>query len=85
MPKAFITLRDGFEPSEELALSIFRHIHTVLAPYKRVRRLEISSLPKTVSGKIRRVALKKQEEELRASGKRAPGEYFEEDFAKDLK
>ncbi|OIQ89172.1 acetyl-coenzyme A synthetase [mine drainage metagenome] len=85
VPKAFITLRDGFEPSEELALSIFRHIHTVLAPYKRVRRLEISSLPKTVSGKIRRVALKKQEEELRASGKRAPGEYFEEDFAKDLK
>jgi acetyl-CoA synthetase len=80
VPKAFITLRDGFEPSAELALSIFRHIRKVLAPYKRIRRIEISPLPKTVSGKIRRVALKKLEEDQRASGNRQPGEYFEEDF-----
>jgi len=80
VPKAFITLRDGFEPSAELALSIFRHIRKVLAPYKRIRRIEISALPKTVSGKIRRVALKKLEADQRASGIRQPDEYFEEDF-----
>jgi len=80
VPKAFITLAPGFVPSAALAESIFRHIRTVLAPYKRVRRLEISPLPKTVSGKIRRVALRKAEAELRASGGRAEHEYFEEDF-----
>jgi acetyl-CoA synthetase len=80
VPKAFITLRDGFEPSAELALSIFRHIRIVLAPYKRVRRIEISTLPKTVSGKIRRVALKRLEEEQRQSGVRQEHEYYEEDF-----
>ncbi|MEO0036745.1 MAG: hypothetical protein RLZZ501_2768 [Pseudomonadota bacterium] len=80
VPKAFITLAPGFKPSPALAESIFRHIRAVLAPYKRVRRIEISPLPKTVSGKIRRVALRQAEAELRASGGRAENEYFEEDF-----
>jgi acetyl-CoA synthetase len=39
--KAFITLRAGCEPSRETALSIFQHSRKVLAPYKRVRRLEL--------------------------------------------
>jgi acetyl-CoA synthetase len=81
VPKAFIVLRAGFEPSRELALSIFKHIRATLAPYKRVRRIEISDLPKTISGKIRRVELKRIEEQRRNQGLRLDGEYFEEDFA----
>ncbi len=81
VPKAFLVLRAGFEPSEELALSIFKHIRNALAPYKRVRRIEISDLPKTISGKIRRVELKRIEEQRRHAGERVKGEWFEEDFA----
>lgn len=81
VPKAFIVLRTGFEPSRELAMSIFKHIRNTLAPYKRVRRIEISDLPKTISGKIRRVELKRIEEQRRNQGIRVEGEYFEEDFA----
>ena len=80
VPKAFIVLRAGHRPSRDLALSIFRHIRSTLAPYKRVRRIEISDLPKTISGKIRRVELKRVEEERRNSGQREEGEWFEEDF-----
>lgn len=54
IPKAFVILRNGVEPSRALALSIFRHIRQALAPYKRIRRIEFSDLPKTISGKIRR-------------------------------
>jgi acetyl-CoA synthetase len=78
--KAFIVLRAGKRPSRELALSIFRHIGSSLAPYKRVRRIEISDLPKTISGKIRRVELKRIEEERRKSGQRVENEWFEDDF-----
>jgi len=81
VPKAFIVLRAGYQPSPELALSIFRHISASLAPYKRIRRIEISDLPKTISGKIRRVELKRIEEQRRLQGIRVEGEYFEEDFA----
>lgn len=81
VPKAFIVLRAGFQPSQDLALSIFQHIRDTLAPYKRIRRIEISDLPKTISGKIRRVELKRLEEDQRNSGKRGTFEYFEEDFA----
>ncbi|HLO75679.1 MAG TPA: AMP-binding protein [Magnetospirillum sp.] len=81
VPKAFIVLRAGYEPSRELAQSIFKHIRSTLAPYKRVRRIEISDLPKTISGKIRRVELKRIEEQRRNQGIRVEGEYFEEDFA----
>ncbi|MGE5478202.1 MAG: AMP-binding protein [Bacteroidales bacterium] len=80
VPKAFLVLRAGFEPSRELAIDIFKHIRATLAPYKRVRRIEISDLPKTISGKIRRVELKRIEEERRNKGIRVEGEYFEEDF-----
>jgi acetyl-CoA synthetase len=80
VPKAFITLRDGFMADRTLALSIFRHIRASLAPYKRIRRIEISTLPKTISGKIRRVALKQIEAERRAQGTREVLEFFEEDF-----
>ncbi|PZG12904.1 AMP-binding protein [Nonomuraea aridisoli] len=58
VPKAYVTLAPGFEPDEETARSIFEHCRRELAPYKRVRRLEFDELPKTISGKIRRVELR---------------------------
>jgi acetyl-CoA synthetase len=78
VPKAFITLRDGVQPSAELAQSIFAFSRERLATYKRIRRIAFAELPKTVSGKIRRVELRKQEM-ARAASDRLPGEYREED------
>jgi acetyl-CoA synthetase len=47
--------------------------------YKRIRRLEFGDLPKTISGKIRRVELRAQESRVR--GTRGTTEFWEEDFA----
>ncbi len=66
VPKAFIILTQGTKPSRELAREIFAFLRSNQAPYKRVRRLEISDLPKTISGKIRRVQLRCIEAERRA-------------------
>lgn len=77
VPKAFITLRAGHEPSQELAQSIFRFAKERLAPYKRIRRIEFAELPKTISGKIRRVELRK----LEMGDVRRSGEYREEDLS----
>lgn len=60
VPKAYVSLAPGFEPTEETARSILEHARQELAPYKRVRRLEFAELPKTISGKIRRVELREQ-------------------------
>ncbi|TFV94811.1 AMP-dependent synthetase [Oxalobacteraceae bacterium OM1] len=81
VPKAFITLREGYEPSAELAQSIFRFTREKLAPYKRVRRLEFAQLPKTISGKIRRVELRKAEQGRPQDAARPQGEFREEDFS----
>ena len=78
VPKAFITLKPGVPPSRDLAREIFRFIRGRLAPYKRIRRIEFSELPKTISGKIRRVQLRGAESKLREE--RRAGEYWEEDF-----
>jgi len=80
VPKAFIMLVQGMQPSRELAQEIFAFLRTNLAPYKRVRRLEFADLPKTISGKIRRVQLRGLEAERRSKGERAQWEFFEEDF-----
>jgi acetyl-CoA synthetase len=77
VPKAFITLCAGIEPSNELAQSIFAFARERLAPYKRIRRIEFRELPKTISGKIRRVELRKQES-TRADEAPASGEYRED-------
>ncbi len=79
VPKAYVVLAAGWEPDRETALAILRHARATLAPYKRVRRLEFAELPKTVSGKIRRVDLRAQETQ-RSTGSREPQEYREEDF-----
>ena len=79
VPKAFVTLRAGHEPGAELAKELFTFLRGRLAPYKRIRRLEFGELPKTISGKIRRVQLRK-DELSRAGSARRPHEFFEEDF-----
>jgi acetyl-CoA synthetase len=83
VPKAFITVGAGYVASEEVARSIFAHTKANLAGYKRIRRLEFSELPKTISGKIRRVDLRTREAALReeSSSARAVNEYWEEDFS----
>jgi acetyl-CoA synthetase len=81
VPKAYVTLTASSAPDAATALSIFQHLRETLAPFKRVRRLEFTDLPKTISGKIRRVELRQQEHRRAAEGVRAPGEFREEDFA----
>jgi acetyl-CoA synthetase len=80
VPKAFVILQSGVEPSREIALSIFQHIRKVLAPFNRIRRIEFSDLPKTISGKIRRVELRSREAANVQSGGRPAFEFREEDF-----
>lgn len=64
VPKAYIVLAPGHEPTRDTALSILTHAREHLVPYLRIRRLEFSELPKTISGKIRRVELRTREEQL---------------------
>ena len=80
VPKAVVTLVAGYEPSAELAEDILRFARARLAPYKRIRRLEFAELPKTISGKIRRVELRKHEDDMRRQDERGVLEFWEEDF-----
>ncbi len=77
VPKAYVALVSGAEPDAATALSIFTHLRARLAPYKRIRRISFAELPKTISGKIRRVELRRAEAE---STGRIEGEFREEDF-----
>ncbi|MGA9950822.1 MAG: AMP-dependent synthetase, partial [Xanthobacteraceae bacterium] len=83
VPKAYLALVPGHSPDRTTALSIFRHCRTVLAPFKRVRRIEFAELPKTISGKIRRVELRRAEAANRRDDKRTALEFREEDFSDD--
>ncbi|WP_298569471.1 AMP-binding protein [Streptomyces luteogriseus] len=74
VPKAYVVLAEGWEPGPDTAKVLFEHSREALAPYKRIRRLEFGELPKTVSGKIRRIELR----EATAAGSDA--EFREEDF-----
>ena len=84
VPKAYVILRNGEKPSKELAKDIFSFLRANLAPYKRIRRLEFADLPKTISGKIRRVELRANEAKRRNANEKGEWEFFEEDFP-DLK
>jgi acetyl-CoA synthetase len=64
VPKAYIALAPGHDPTEETAFAILKYAREHLAPYQRVRRVEFADLPKTISGKIRRVELRGRESEL---------------------
>ena len=81
IPKAYVLLVAGAERSPETALSIFRHMHTRLAPFKRIRKLElVTELPKTISGKIRRVQLRRLEHEDNRGDALRGLEFREEEF-----
>ena len=60
--KAFIVLKPGYRPSESLIKDIQKHVKKVTAPYKYPREIEfVESLPKTISGKIKRYELRERE------------------------
>jgi len=81
IPKAYVLLVSGAERSAQTALSIFRHLHARLAPFKRIRRIElVTELPKTISGKIRRVQLRRLEHDNARDDALRGDEYREEEF-----
>ena len=76
--KAFVILRPGTEATAALATELFTYSREHLAPYKMPRILEfVPELPKTISGKIRRVELRAQEAQRRR-GPAGDGEFFYE-------
>jgi acetyl-CoA synthetase len=70
----------GAEPSRALALRVFRFLRDRLPRYKRIRCIEFAELPKTISGKIRRVELPALEASHRSGGARGELEFWEHDF-----
>jgi len=81
IPKAYVLLVSGVERTPETALSIFQHLHTRLAPFKRIRKLElVTELPKTISGKIRRVQLRRLEHDDNREDALRGIEFREEEF-----
>jgi acetyl-CoA synthetase len=81
IPKAYVLLVPGTARSADTARSIFQHLHTRLAPFKRIRRIElVSELPKTISGKIRRVQLRRLEHDNNRSDSLRGDEFREEEF-----
>lgn len=78
VPKAYVILAASAVPSPELARDILAFCRARVAPYKRIRRIEFGDLPKTISGKIRRVELRAQENAPREG--RGMLEFWEEDF-----
>ncbi|MEU5877148.1 AMP-binding protein [Spirillospora sp. NPDC047279] len=82
VPKAYVTLAAGWEPTAETAASIFAHGRAQLSAYKRLRLLEFTTeLPKTISGKIRRVELRASEVGKHPDAEARPeGEFREEDL-----
>jgi acetyl-CoA synthetase len=79
--KAYVALAPGWSPDEETARSVLRHARTHLTPFQRVRRLEFFELPKTISGKIRRVELRQREEQAARDGVELPGEWRDDRLA----
>jgi len=61
--KATIILSKNYQPSDELAKELQEHVKKVTAPYKYPRIVEfVTELPKTISGKIRRVQIREEGE-----------------------
>ncbi|UKA50441.1 AMP-binding protein [Arthrobacter sp. FW305-123] len=83
VPKAFVVLAAGYEAGPAVAEDILKYCREHLAPFKRIRRLEFGELPKTISGKIRRVELRGTEVARHGKGPLPSGlgvEYTEEEF-----
>lgn len=68
--KAFVILAPGYQPSEGLAKELQEFVKNITAPYKYPREIEfVDSLPKTISGKIRRVELREMEKSKKLAQK----------------
>lgn len=80
VPKAFVVLAAGVPANESTARSIFEHVHRRVAPFKRIRRIEFADIPKTISGKMRRIELREAEQRRALAGVRGSLEYWESDF-----
>jgi acetyl-CoA synthetase len=80
VPKAFVTLTAGHAPDAATAHAILAFCRDKLAAYKRVRRIEFTDLPKTISGKIRRVELRRQEEARAMPPQCGAAEFFDDDL-----
>lgn len=75
--KAYVILAEGYRAGEQLANDLFAFSRKNLAPYKMPRIIEfVDELPKTISGKIRRVELRAMEALSRSSKEIRPNEYF---------
>jgi len=75
--KAFVVLVPGTDATKELSDKIFTYSRNHLAPYKVPRLIEfVSELPKTISGKIRRIELRAAEEQRKALKEKSDNEYF---------
>ncbi|MEV0672519.1 AMP-binding protein [Mycobacterium sp. NPDC050441] len=80
VPKAYLALAEGWEANADTAKDVMAYARDHLAPYLKVRRVEFVDLPKTVSGKIRRVELRKREDAAHAAGEPISTEYRYEDL-----
>ncbi|MDG4664132.1 AMP-binding protein [Mycobacterium sp. 236(2023)] len=80
VPKAYVALADGWAADADTARSILEHSRDHLAPYLKVRRVEFYELPKTISGKIRRVELRRREEDAHHRSQPIDTEYRYEDL-----
>lgn len=80
IPKAFIALAAGYPANAATASSILAFVRDRVSPFKRIRRIEFVDLPKTISGKIRRIELRDAEQGRANAGERRTGEYWEEDL-----
>jgi acetyl-CoA synthetase len=80
VPKAFVVLAAGVSADAATAASILQHVRASVSPYKRIRRLEFAALPKTISGKIRRVELRQLEAARGTQPARRAQEFWEEDL-----
>ncbi|MBC9936089.1 MULTISPECIES: AMP-binding protein [unclassified Leucobacter] len=78
--KAYVALAAGWAPDAETARAVLAHARVALPPYMRVRRIEFAELPKTTSGKIRRVELRRREVDAHAANLRLEAEWREDDF-----
>ncbi len=80
IPKAYVTLAAGWPADETTAFAILKHAREGLAPFQRIRRIEFGDLPKTISGKIRRVELRELEEVRAAAGEKITTEWRDDMF-----
>ncbi len=80
--KAFVILSPGYEPSRDLALELFQHTIGILAKFKIPRIIEFTTeVPKTISGKIRRIELREGEIIKKNKGEeKTKNEYFYHEF-----